>query len=103
MAQRDHIPALSPLELEAALARLEQTRMSKAGKRMIRQMLEAAANPNAEAPEVVIETLPAERRTDIKQTMTEVGGVLLGVTQRGGAKLLALKDDEWDRLVNDAQ
>lgn len=103
MTPRDHIPALNPLELEAALARLGAAPgISKAGKRLIRQMLTAAANPNAEAPEVVIETLPVERRTDIKQTITEVGAVMRGVSQRGERALLQMSDAEWERLVNDA-
>lgn len=102
MKNREHIPQLDPLQLEAALARLAATSISPEGKRQIRRMLEAAANPNAEAPEVVIETLPVERRVDIRQTMTQVGGTLLTVSRRGGQKLLALSDEEWDRLVNDA-
>ncbi len=100
--QREHIPPLDPLQLEAVLARLNATNISPAGKLQIRRMLEAAANPNAEAPEVVIETLPIERRTDVQQTMRAVGGVLLGLTRRGGQKLMALSNEEWDRLVNNA-
>jgi hypothetical protein len=102
MAKREHIPPLDPLQLEAVLARLAATRISPAGKLQIRRMLEAAANPNAEAPEVVIETLPVERRTDIKQTQRAVGGIMLGLTRRGGQKLMALSDEEWNALVDEA-
>jgi len=102
MPHRKHIPALNPLELEAALARLEKTRLSPDGKRMIRQMLQAASNRDSEAPEVVIRTLAPERRADIEQTQREIGGLMLGVLRRGGAGLNAISDVEWGRLTAEA-
>lgn len=99
---RKHIPALKPLELEAALARLDKTKLSPRGKQLIAQMLAAAANPNSEAPEVVIQTLSPERQANIEQTQREIGGVMLGAVRRGGAELTAISDADWDRLVAEA-
>lgn len=97
-----HLPQLNPLELEAALARLAQTNLSAAGKALIASQLRAAANPNAEAPEVVIKSLAKARKEDIQQTQTDLGGMTALITARGGAALLALSDAEWDALVNEA-
>ena len=97
--RRKHIPALNPLELEAALARLEKTNLSPRGKALIRQMLTAASNPNNESPEVVMQTLEPERRREVERVMVEVSGVMRGVMNRGGAGLLAISDEEWERLV----
>lgn len=99
---RKHIPALKPLELEAALARLNKTKLSPRGKQLIAQMLTAAANPNSEAPAVVIQTLPPERQANIEQTQVAIGGVMLGTLRRGGAALTAISDTEWDQLVEEA-
>jgi len=97
-----HLPQLNPLELEAALARLQQTNLSPAGKALIASQLRAAANPNAEAPEVVIKSLAKERRADVETTQLNLGGMTARITSRGGAALLALSDAEWDALVNEA-
>lgn len=102
MAHRKHIPALNPLELEAALARLAKSKLSPDGKAMIGRMLQAAANPNSEAPEVVIQTLEPERQTNIAQMQREIGGVMLGVLRRGGSGLNAISDAEWARLTAEA-
>lgn len=99
-----HLPQLSPLELEAALARLEAAPdISPEGKRIVRQMLEAAANPNAERADVVIATLDDERRAGIEATMQAVSAVFNSVTARGRAALEAMSDDEWNALMDEGE
>jgi sarcosine oxidase gamma subunit len=98
----DHIPALTPLELEAFFARLDQANLSPEGRQEIKRMFSAAANGDAETPAAVIRTLPEERRADIEQTSAAIGSVLNTVGRRGGARLLALSDDEWTALVEEA-
>jgi len=96
-----HLPQLNPLELEAALTRLAQTNLSPAGKALIASQLRAAANPAAETPQVVIETLPKARRDDIQTTQVALGGMTARITSRGGATLLALPDAAWNTLVEE--
>jgi hypothetical protein len=62
-------------------------------------MLEAAANPDAEAPEVVIQALEAERRDNILATVDTLNRFTGGLAARGKAGLLEMTDDEFDALT----
>ncbi len=98
----EHIPKLTPLELEAFFARLDQANLSPEGRALIKQMFSAAANGDSETPAVIISTLPENRRTDIQQTSAAIGTTLSTVGRRGGARLMQLSDEEWTALVNEA-
>jgi hypothetical protein len=65
-------------------------------------MLEAAANPDAESPENVIKTLPPERRGNVEATISALTRQRRGITNRGRVTLQQMSEDEWDRLVNEA-
>lgn len=93
---------LNGLELEAALARLDASAISPEGKALIRQMLTGAANPAAESADVVIQTLPTERRANIDLTRQAVGQIANGVQARARAALLDMSDEEWMTLADEA-
>lgn len=76
-------------------------RISKAGKRAVKQSLAAAATGNAETPDVVIASLPKERRETVVQHVVEFMAFSQGITARGRAALESMPFDEWDRLVGD--
>lgn len=99
---RKHIPALPPLRLEAALDALDKAPLSKDARRQLAAMLKAASNPDNEAPEVVMRTLPPDRQMDMQQTINAVALVNRDVTARGSAALLAMSDAEFDALVAEA-
>lgn len=65
-------------------------------------MLAAAANPAAEAPDVVIEALEPERRANILGTIGALNVFTANIAARGGQALLAMRDDEFATLVDEA-
>jgi len=65
-------------------------------------MLEAAANPAAEAPEVVIQSLEAERRDNILETVNVLNRFTGGLAARGTARLLEMSDADFNALVDAA-
>lgn len=99
---RKRIPKLDPLQLEAALAKLAASNLSPQGKREFAAMLKAAANDASETPEVVMKTMPADRRENMQQVAQAVTGVVNGASDRGKAALLGMSDSEWDELVREA-
>jgi hypothetical protein len=65
-------------------------------------MITAAANPNAERPDVVVSSLDEPRRTNCEQTIRQVARVQHGVLSRGKQGLRDISDEDWDRLVAEA-
>lgn len=96
----NHIPRLTPLALEAARERLKTTQLSPRGKAYIEAMLEAASNPDSEAPEVVMRTLPPERQSNMQTIAREYDALAARVTQRGSAALLTMDDADWSALLD---
>lgn len=96
-----HIPALSSERLEKAVAALGVTRMTKAGKMQVEQMLRAASNPNAERIDVVIASLEKARRGNVEGTHTALTSLTHARVLRGKNKLNALSEAEWARLVQE--
>lgn len=63
-------------------------------------MLTAAANPDAESPGVVLQTLDPERQTNAEQIMQTLGATFTLAARRGADAINALDDAEWEQLVN---
>lgn len=101
MAKRKHIPSLSPLELEAALARLKESELDTDSKAQLEAMLRAASNPNNERIDVVLDTLPYERQRDVLDVAKVINAATKRATKRGRAGLQAMSDAEWDKLVGE--
>lgn len=97
---RNHIPALAPLALEAARERLKTSQLSQRGKQYIEAMLMAASNPDSEAPDVVMQTLPPERQSNMQTIAREYDALASRVNQRGSAALLSMDDDDWSALLD---
>lgn len=68
--------------------------------RAVMDSLNAAANPKAESPEVVIETLPEDMRRDVRMSMPGYAQTMRSVQTRGAAGLLAMSEQEWDELLS---
>lgn len=97
--KRKHLPRLNPDKLKLIAQAVEQSpRLSKAGKRAVMRSLEAAANPDAESPEVVIATLPKERQETVIAHVKAFMDFGQSISSRGRRKLAALSDSEWQRL-----
>lgn len=99
--RRKHIPALSADKLELAVQQIQTLPISKGAKAQLTAMLQAAANPDAERPDVVLKTLEPERQANAQETMQRVGDFFDGVTMRGRAALLEISKEQWDALLND--
>jgi len=100
--KRTHLPALSQLELEAFQQRLAALPgVSEAGKVVVMQSMRAAANPQAESPRVVIETLDQDRRERIKEAAAGYADIFSAPARRGKAALKAMNDEEWQKAVDD--
>jgi len=97
---RRHLPSLTPDRLILVQQALSKARnISQAGQRAVMQSLKAAANPAAESPEVVIATLPKERRESVVAHVQQFIQFSQGITLRGQQQLTVLSDEEWSRLV----
>lgn len=99
---RTHLPALKGKRLEWALSELDASALPVMAKQQLRAMLQAAANPNAERVDVVITTLPPERRAEVEQAAADVARTMHGAVTRGASGLMDMSDDEWQRLVDES-
>lgn len=98
---RKHLPALTPEKLKLLSQQIDANkRISKSGKRAVKASLQAAQNDNAESPDVIIASLPKERRETVVQHTADYILFSQGITARGKAALQGLSNDEWNELVN---
>jgi hypothetical protein len=96
------IPRLSPEKLQLAIQEVQASRLSAAAKQTVIAMLQAAANPDSQRIDVVLRTLQPDRRRTIERTASKVNEATNKTLARARAALLELSDDEWQRLVDDA-
>jgi hypothetical protein len=96
--KRKRLPALNPLELEGFKAKMDALKgLSPAMKNTVMASMNAAANPDAENPLVVIRTLEAEEQNNIAQASAGYMQLLSGIGTRG--KMALLLDTEIDSLI----
>lgn len=98
----EHLPALSPEALQLALQQISRLNVSNAAKRQLAAMLLAAADPNSERLDVVIGTLPQERREEVEQASAELSSTFADVEARGATALLSMDEDTWQALIDEA-
>jgi thioesterase domain-containing protein len=99
----NHIPALNPLELEAALQRLVATeQLPHAAREQVAAMLKAASTSGSDGAEAATRTLSEARQQAVRRGERAMRKQTAGVVARGKARLLAMDDDEWGEMVNDA-
>lgn len=97
--KRTHVPALTPDSLIVALQRLQELPIHPASKRQLASILVAASNPDGERIDVVVKTISPARQKMVAKTARQVRGITKETTRRGRAKLMALSDEEWEKLV----
>ena len=96
-----HLPSLPDAQRRAIIEQINSAPLHPDAKRQLIAMLEAAANPNAEAPEVVIQSLEAERRDNILETVNVLNRFTGSMAARGKARLLDMSDEDFDALVDE--
>lgn len=102
MAKRKHVPALTPLELEAALERLKALKISAAGKAELEQIMRAASNPAGESPDVLIKGLSEARQATIREGLAALTKTTRTAGRRARAALMDMDEAEFQRLVDEA-
>lgn len=96
------MPSLPPNDLVVALQNLEALKIPKASKVALADILKAAANPHAEDITVIVNALDPARKKMVKKTAKDVSAITKDIMARGRAALEAMSDEEWDRLVDEA-
>lgn len=96
------IPKLGPFQLQAALLRLESLKISAKAKKQLASMLRSSSNEGAQNIDVVIASLERERQQEVAEAAKAVTAVTNVVLGRAASGLLQMSDNEWQRLVNDA-
>lgn len=83
------------------LERIEALPITPAAKAQLTAMFKTAANPNSERADVVLKTLEPERQHNAERAMHLLGTTLRGISQRAGIELLRMRDEDWERLLED--
>jgi hypothetical protein len=98
MAKRDHIPALRGKRLVTALRAIERLPINRGARDALQQMLAEAALPDRHDPQ----RLGGERAELIRQAQEELHELTQTTLSRARAQLFEIPDDEWERLVEEA-
>lgn len=101
--KRTHVPQLQPNDLTVALDNLANLKIPTASKRVLGDILRAAANPNNERIDVIVKSLEPTRQKLVKKTARQVREVTRDVTSRGRAGLEEMSDEEWQKLVDSSE
>lgn len=99
---RTHLPALSVDRLKLTIQQIDALTIPSAAKGQLKAMLTAAANPDSERVDVIIKALAAHEQANIADTTAALNGVFGRLARRGGAGLMAIDENLWTRLVEDA-
>jgi hypothetical protein len=95
---RAHLPALSPASLAIFRSQLDaMPQVSRAAKEAVMQSMTVAANPGAETPEAVIQSLDKEDRDNVMLSMQGYAQTFNGIAARGRNALLM--DTSIDELI----
>jgi hypothetical protein len=96
--KRDRIPALRGRQLVTALRAIERLPVNRGAREALQQMLAEAALPDRHDPQ----RLGGERAALIRQAQEELHTLTQSLLSRARAELFALPDEEWERLVEEA-
>lgn len=98
MAKRDHIPALRGKRLVTVLRAIERLPVNRGARQALQQMLAEAALPDRHDPQ----RLGGERAELIRQAQEELQALTQQTLRRARAQLFELSDEEWERLIEEA-
>lgn len=99
--KRDHLPALSAEMRKMMQTQLDTMPVSKAAKQAVMASINAAANPSAEAPDVVIRAMETDDQQVILQAARGYEQTLGAVGMRGRMRLMMMSEEEWSALSDD--
>ncbi len=96
--RRDHIPALRGKRLVTVLRAIERLPVNRGARDALQQMLVEASLPDRHDPA----RLGGERAELIRQAQEELAALTQTTLSRARAQLFELSDEEWERLVAEA-
>lgn len=96
------VPPLNEAELKQAMLTIDSLNISKGGRDALRQIVQAASNPNAEKIDVVIAGMEANRREAVESGAKSVQRVGEKVRTRAAKALMDMSDEEWSSLIESA-
>jgi hypothetical protein len=94
---RSHLPALNQARLTLTLQQLkDEPVIPVEAKRAITDSLQAATNPNAESPSVVIASLDKADQDAVRTAQTFYAQTMGRMNRRGRAALMQMSDAEFE-------
>lgn len=99
--ERKHIPALHPDTLKLLLQDIDALKIGAKAKQQLKDMLNAAANPDNEKVDVIIRTMTKQEQANVKATAAAVANLTAATVARGSLALQTMTDDEWDAILDD--
>jgi hypothetical protein len=93
-----NIPTIPPEQLGKLAVVLGRTKMNRRAKTSLMQILIEAATPDRHGPE----RLDGERAQNVKRSSEILTERAMSQVKRAGRALLDMPDEEWNRLVEEA-
>ena len=99
---RSHLPSLSQVQRDMLQMTMQSDpRLTTAIVQNVMASFNAAANPQAETPRVVIDSLPQEERALIVPYEASYGQILGRTAIQGQNALMQMTDEQWNSLIDD--
>lgn len=76
--------------------------ISKGGKRALKQIVQAAANPNAEKLDVIVAGLEPDRKATVERGAEAVRSANADKRRRAAQALIEISETEWEAMVSEA-
>lgn len=86
---------------QAALARLEQSKLTPRQKKVLARIGAVHANPDAQKPDVVIRSMRKRRKEQATAAANVIVSVLGQAAARGKGALERMNESEWEMLNGD--
>lgn len=100
--KRSHLPSLSQVQRDMLSMQMQaDARIPATVSAAIMASMNAAANKDAETPDVVIRSLEEGERRAVTENLPIYSAILSAPANRGKQKLLAMTDAEWDALLDE--
>jgi hypothetical protein len=101
--KRQQLPKLTPAQLNHALALLEQSGLDATSKAALTKAFTEMADDETGATVQYILRLPDEQRQLIHNHARQLRSLSQSAISRASSALMAMADEEWDRLVSEAE
>lgn len=98
----NRVPRLNPFQIRLFLALINRLKIPKRAKDAAKGVILTAANPAADTVPTNIASLPFASRDNIATGVESLSENNRSVVSRGGSKLLAMSESEFNRLLEES-